>query len=106
MNTSRLLHQEIDHTPEPILREVYHYLLYLRSKGTVGDGSDAVDLQAGVPGGEEPKMLPGGREEDRDWRDPYELGKDLFGHFASSEPPTDPLKRQIWEHLHERHSAR
>ena len=32
--------------------------------------------------------------------DPYALGKDLFGQLSPSEPPEDPLKREIWERLH------
>lgn len=36
--------------------------------------------------------------------DPYELGKDLFGQFGPSEPPEDPLKREIWERLRAKHN--
>lgn len=28
---------------------------------------------------------------------PYSLGQDLFGTGSLASPPTDPLKRQIWE---------
>jgi hypothetical protein len=32
MSTSELLRQEIEHTPEPVLREVYHFLKFLKQE--------------------------------------------------------------------------
>jgi len=89
MNTLKLLHQEIDHTPEPILREVYHYLMFLRSQAPLDDGDDEGAILAFDHGADTPKPGTGGPKEDDDWRDPYELGKDLFGRFAPSDPPAD-----------------
>ena len=34
---------------------------------------------------------------------PYELGKDLFETGLLAQAPGDPLKRKIWEKLHEKH---
>lgn len=41
--------------------------------------------------------------QEQDAATPYELGRDLFetGRLASA--PSDPLKRKIWEKLHEKH---
>jgi len=38
--------------------------------------------------------------------DAYALGADLFDQGSAAEPPTDPLRRQIWERLHEKHRSR
>jgi hypothetical protein len=32
MSTNELLHREIDQTPEPVLREVYRYLRFLKQQ--------------------------------------------------------------------------
>ena len=32
MSTSELLHKEIEQTPEPVLREVYHFLQFLKQQ--------------------------------------------------------------------------
>lgn len=32
--------------------------------------------------------------------DAYALGADLFDAGGPGEPPTDPMRRQIWERLH------
>jgi predicted transcriptional regulator len=34
---------------------------------------------------------------------PYELGKKLFDKGQLAPPPPDPLKRQIWEKLSDKH---
>jgi flagellar motor switch protein FliG len=34
---------------------------------------------------------------------PYELGKDLFEIGILAQVPGEPLKRKIWEKLHEKH---
>ena len=34
---------------------------------------------------------------------PYDLGKDLFGTGELALPPSDPMKRQIWEKLRDKH---
>jgi hypothetical protein len=33
----------------------------------------------------------------------YSIGQDLFGAGELAEPPTDPLKRKVWEKLREKH---
>lgn len=38
-----------------------------------------------------------------DQRTPFSLGRDLFGTGSLAPPPTDPLKRQIWEKLRAKH---
>lgn len=40
------------------------------------------------------------------WPDPYALGEDLFDLGGPSSPPTDALKRRLWEHLHEKYGSR
>ena len=32
MSTNELLHKDIDQTPEPVLRELYHYLRFLKQQ--------------------------------------------------------------------------
>lgn len=39
----------------------------------------------------------------QDERSPYSLGEDLFGAGELADAPTDPLKRQIWEKLRDKH---
>ena len=36
-------------------------------------------------------------------RSPYTLGADLFGAGELADAPADPLKRQIWETLRDKH---
>jgi len=36
----------------------------------------------------------------------YQLGVDLFDKGGAAEPPTDPLRRRIWERLHEKYRSR
>lgn len=38
-----------------------------------------------------------------DNRTPFSLGEDLFGTGGLAPPPTDPMKRQIWEKLRAKH---
>ena len=35
--------------------------------------------------------------------DAFDLGGGLFDQGAAAEPPTDPLRRRIWERLHEKY---
>ncbi len=35
---------------------------------------------------------------------PYDMGQDLFEAGRLAEPPSDPLKRKIWEKLRGKHS--
>ncbi len=37
--------------------------------------------------------------------DAYVLGADLFDLGGAAEPPTDPLRRQIWERLHAKYRS-
>ena len=37
--------------------------------------------------------------------DAYELGIDLFDQGAAAESPADPMRRQIWEHLHAKYRS-
>ena len=37
--------------------------------------------------------------------DAYELGVDLFDQGAAAEPPTDPMRRQVWKHLHAKYRS-
>ena len=34
---------------------------------------------------------------------PYDLGKDLFGAGELAPAPSDPMKKQIWEQLRDKH---
>lgn len=43
MSTNELLHKEIDQTPEPVLREVYHYLRFLKQQAQ-GERFDGLAL--------------------------------------------------------------
>jgi len=36
-------------------------------------------------------------------RTPYSMGVDLFDVGKLAKPPSDPLKREIWEKLHAKH---
>ena len=36
---------------------------------------------------------------------PYSTGQDLFGAGELAEPPSTPLKREIWEKLREKHGC-
>jgi len=40
---------------------------------------------------------------DEHTRSPYELGKDLFGAGELALPPSDPIKKRIWEKLRDKH---
>ena len=35
--------------------------------------------------------------------DAFALGADLFDQGAAADPPSDPHRRQIWEHLRAKH---
>ena len=37
--------------------------------------------------------------------DAFSIGKDLFGAGELAEPPTDLLKRKIWENIREKHGS-
>ena len=40
---------------------------------------------------------------DQHTQSPYELGKDLFGTGELALPPSDPIKKRIWEKLRDKH---
>ncbi len=46
MSAKELIIHEIPNTPEPVLREVYEFLIFLKSRSVSGPGSQPEDLTA------------------------------------------------------------